>query len=245
MIVSHIQNADVMGNIPKLDEKRGWSDNKKAPRGVLLNEDKDVLRVDDELGTSVALVFGFRRSAVDDGIHGTAGFGGNAFDTISVEDFLDGVSTTFAESHVVFFGTTFVAVTDDLDGGDIGTGVEAIRVLFNRGFSVTADGRFVEVKVGEGHLANRSVDTFFISANFSARAIGIGQTFGFGNAAVVFADLIGCAIFFDRLRIALGAAASVTAFLANWAVQASFGVAVTVDALACAAVADVAFIFFA
>jgi len=212
---------------------------------VLLRRQNDVLRIDDELGTSVALMFGFGRSAVDDGIHGTAGFGGNAFDTITVEDLLDGVCTAFAECHVVFFGTALVAMADDLDGIDIGAGIEAVGVFFDRGFGVTADRRFVEVKVGEGHLADGSIDAFFITADFSARAIGVGQTLGFVDAAVVFADLIGCAIFFNRFRIALGAAAPVAAFLAGGAVQADIRVAVTVDALARAAVADVAFVFFA
>ena len=190
-------------------------------------------------------MFGFGGSTADDGIHGTAGFSGNMFDTESVENFFDGVSTAFAESHVVFFGTAFVAMTDDLNRGDVGTGIEALCILFDGGFGITANGRLIEVEVSERRLANRCIDTFFVSANFATGAIGIGQALRFGGATVIFTDLIGCAIFFNRFGIALGATASVAAFLTGGTVDASIRITVSVNTLARTTIANIAFVFFA
>lgn len=190
-------------------------------------------------------MLGFGGSAVNDGIHSAAGFGRNFLHAVAFEDFLDGVSATFTEGHVVFFGTAFVAVTDDLDVLNIATAFEAVRVGFEDIFCIRADGRFVEVEVGEFRLAERCIDASFVSANFAAWAVCVREAFGFGNAAVIFADFIGLAIFRGGFRIALRTAATVTAFLICGAVQAGVGIAVAIDALARTAVADVAFVFFA
>ena len=173
------------------------------------------------------------------------GFRGDVRNVVAAKNFLDGIGTTFTEGHVVFFGTTFVTVTNDLNGADIGTGAEAIGVLFDDGFSIGTDRRFVEVEVSDARLANRSVYAMLIAADLTGRAVFIGEAFRFGDAAVIFADVIFRAILGDGFGIAFGTATTIAAFLTGRAIDADFGIAITVNALAGTAIADVAFIFFA
>ena len=187
----------------------------------------------------------FARSTADDGIHRTAGLGRKALDTEAAEDVLGGIGTTFTESHVVFFGTTFVAVTNDLDRFDILAGFEAFCVFFDGRFGIASDGGFIEVEISNAGLADRGFDTVLILADFAIRAIFIRQAFGLGNAAVVFANVILRAILGNRFGIAFGTAATITAFLACGAIDASFGIAITIDMLAITAIADIALVFFA
>ena len=203
-----------------------------------------ILRIDEELGATIALVIGLGRSAADHGIEVAAGLGGNALDAHTAQDILNGVGTTFTESHVVFFGTAFVAVANDLNGFHILTGLETVGVFFDGGFGIAADGGFIEVEVSEFCLANRRFNAFLILADHAFGAILIGHALGLGYTAVVFADVICRAIFGDRLRIALGTAAAIAAFLSGRAVKAVVGIAITVDALARSAIANIAFIAF-
>ena len=203
------------------------------------------LLIDEEFGTTVSLVIRFARSTADNGIHSTTGFSRKTLDSEAAEDILGSVSTTFTESHIVFFGTTFVAVTNDLNRFDIFTGFEAFGIFFDGRFGIAADGRFIEVEVGNAGLADRRLNTVLILADFAIRAIFVRQAFGLGNAAVVFANVILRAILGNRLGIALGAAAAITAFLACGAIDANFGIAIAIDVLAITAIADIALILFA
>lgn len=189
-------------------------------------------------------MIGFGRSAADDGIEVAAGLGRNALDAHTAEDILDGISTTFSEGHIVFFGTAFIAVTNDLNGFDIAAGLEAVGIFFDGGFCIAADCSFVEIEVSEFCLADRGFNAFLILADHAIRAILIGHALGLGDATIVFADVISRAIFGDGFGIALGTAAAITALLAGRAVKAVIGIAITIDALARTAVADVAFIAF-
>lgn len=190
-------------------------------------------------------MFGFAGSAADNGIHIAAGFCGDVADAHSGEDALCGIGASFAERHIVFFGAAFIAVADDLDSADVFARLEAFGIFFDGGLGIAADGGFIEIEVSESHLADGRIDAMFIFADFSGGAIFIHEAFRFGNASVVFAEMFRRAILGNSFRIAFGAASSVAAFLAGGAVNADFGVAVAVDALAGAAVADVAFVFFA
>ena len=203
------------------------------------------LWIDDEFGAAVTLMFGFAGSAVDNGIHSTARFSADVFDAESGEDVFGGISTTFTEGHIVFFGTTFVAVADDLDAIDAFSGFEALSVIFDDALGIATDGGFVEIEVSGAHLAERSIDTMFVFTNFVFGAICVGEAFGSGHAAVIFAHVIGGAILFDGFRIAFGTTAAIAAFLTGGAIDADFGITITVDALACTAIADIAFVFFA
>lgn len=190
-------------------------------------------------------MFGFARSAGDDGIHGAAGFGRHFFDAQPGNDVFDGIGTAFPKRHVVFFGAAFVAVPDDLDRIDVAARFDAICVRFDRRFGVGTDGCFVEIEIGDAHLADGRIDAMFIFADFPVRAIFIDEAFGLGHATVVFAQVILGAIFRDGFGIAFGTASAVAAFLTCGAIYADFGIAIPVDALTRTAVANVAFIAFA
>lgn len=190
-------------------------------------------------------MFRFAGGAGDDGIHGTARFRGNIFDAETIDDVSDGIGAAFTERHIIFFCTAFVAVSDDLDGGDVAARFQAASVFFDGCFGIGADGGFVEVEISDARLADGGIDAFFIFADLSIWAILIDEAFGFGDATVIFAQIVSGAIFGDGFRVAFRAAAAVAAFLTGGAVNAGIGVAITVDSLTGAAVANVAFVAFA
>ena len=203
------------------------------------------LLIDDELGAAIALMFGFARCARNDGIHGTARFRRYFFDAKARNDALDGIGTAFAECHIVLFSTAFVAVTDDLQRADVATRLEALGVFFDRRFGIGTDRRFVEVEVRNARLANGRIDALFVFADLASGAIFVDEALGLGHATVVFAQVIFGAIFGNGFGIAFGPAATITAFLTGRAIDANFGIAVAIDALARATIADITFVALA
>ena len=83
-----------------------------------------------------------------------------------------------------------------------------------------------------------------IFADLTGGAIIIYEAFRLGYTTIVLANVIGGAIFGDGFGIAFWTAASVTAFLSCRAVYASIRITITINALACTIIADIAFIFF-
>lgn len=203
------------------------------------------LLIDDEFGAAIALMFGFARCARNDGIHGTARFRRYFFDAKARNDALDGIGTAFAECHIVLFSTAFVAVTDDLQRADVATRLEALGVFFDRRFGIGTDRRFVEVEVRNARLANGRIDALFVFADLASGAIFVDEALGLGHATVVFAQVIFGAIFGNGFGIAFGPAATITAFLTGRAIDANFGIAVAIDALARATIADITFVALA
>ena len=203
------------------------------------------LRIHDEFRTTIALVVGLAGGTTDNGIDATTGLGGNALHAEVSEHILDGICTAFAESHIILFGTALIAVANDLDGIDIAAGLEAGSILLDGGFGITTDGSFIEIEIGELRLANGCIDAVLVAADFAGGAIVIDQALRLGRAAVVLANVVFGAILSNGLRIALGAAATVAAFLAGRAVNPYIRIAIAVDALARTIVANIALVFLA
>lgn len=133
----------------------------------------------------------------------------------------------------------------DLDAVDVLSGVQAIGVFFDGGLGIRTDGGLVKIEVCHAHLADGRIDTMLIFADFAFGAVLVDKAFGLGHATVIFAQIIFWAILGYGFWVALRAATSIAAFLPGGAIDPDLGIAITVDALACTAVANVAFVPFA
>ena len=133
----------------------------------------------------------------------------------------------------------------DLDAVDVLSGVQAIGVFFDGGLGIRTDGGLVKIEVCHAHLADGRIDTMLIFADFAFGAVLVDKAFGLGHATVVFAQVIFGAIFGNGFGIAFGPAATITAFLTGRAIDANFGIAVAIDALARATIADITFVALA
>ena len=185
------------------------------------------------------------RCTADNGIQIASRRGGHVSDAQASQHIANGIRTALSKRHVVLFRTTLIAVTYDSGGSDIAAFLDAIGILLNHRSGVAADGRLIKVEVGQAHLADRRIHAASVLANLGCRAILVSQALRRLHAAIVLADLTLFAILGHSLGIALRTATAITAFLTCRAMNASFGIAVTINSLAFAVIANVAFVSLA